>query len=201
MKPAGTPPPDGLRSLPVGEWNEGLEKVVSDMRGQPLNVHGLMAHNPDLLAAWWSLRLHVVRGGQLSARHRELVVLRVAAHTACWYEWASHVERGLAAGLTLQEVEAVTWASAPADWVESDALVLRAVDDCAAFGRILPETLEALRDRLSAVQVLDIIAVHGTYMMLATMIDTWSLELDESVPTPPGYCRETWSPDPLGTDR
>lgn len=185
-----------LRPLAVSDWEECLAYVESDMNGRPLNIHGLMAHNGDLLAAWWAFRMHVVHGGELSDRHRELIALRVAAHTACWYEWASHVERALKAGLTMDEIEAVTWSSARSCWDDIDALVLQAVDDCVASGRILPQTLEALANHFRASQVLDIIAVHGTYTMLATIINTWGLELDEFVQSPPGYSAATWSPRP-----
>ena len=197
MKDTKTPPTGELKSLPVTEWDDGLERVVADMDGRPLNIHGLMAHNPDLLASWWSFRLHVVHGGHLSDRHRELIVLRLAARVACWYEWASHVERGLNAGLTMKEIGAVTWPPAEYAWADSDALLLRAVDDCVVSRRILPETLEVLRAQFSAAQILDIIAIYGMYMILATMINTWNLELDESVQLPPGYSAETWSPDPI----
>lgn len=189
-----------LQPLPVADWHECLERVVTDMNGSPLNVHGLMAHNPELLASWWSFRLHIVHGGHLDDRHRELIVLRVAAHMACWYEWASHVERGIDAGLTMNEIEALAGPLANYTWTDSDALLLQAVDDCIACRRILPETLEALRASFSTAQILDIIAIHGTYITLATMINSWQLALDDSVQLPPGYSAETWSPDPVTAD-
>ncbi len=197
MDHSSAPGSGDLQPLPVTEWDGDLANVVADMRGRPLNIHGLMAHNPDLLSSWWSLRLHVVHGGHLSDRHRELVVLRVAAHMACWYEWASHVQRGLEAGLTMEEIEAVRQPPAASGWAESDALVLRAVDDCVASRRILPETLELLQAHFSAAQILDITAIHGVYVMLALMINTWGLELDDSVPPPPGHSADSWSPQPV----
>mgnify|MGYP001813244642 FL=1 len=169
-----------LRPLDVSEWPESLAYVSEDMNGRPLRIHGLLANNPDLLAAWWAFRMHVVHGGELSDRHRELIVLRVAAHTGCWYEWASHVERGLEAGLAIEEIEDVKRPLAESDWSEPDALVLRAVEDCLASGRIHADTLAALLDRFNAAQVLDLIAIHGAYMMLATIINSLGLELDTS---------------------
>ena len=181
-----------LEPLPPSEWNEGLHCVLRDMAGQPLNVHGLMAHNPDLLAAWWDLRQHVVHGGLLNDRHRELIVLRVAAHTACWYEWASHVQRGLSAGLTASEIDAVMRPAEEGDWADCDRLLLQAVDDSAAFNRILPGTREALQAHFNAAQLLDITAIYGTYVLLATLINTWGLEVDEFVRLPQDYSVESW---------
>lgn len=187
---------DEVQPLGVAQWDQRLGHVVADMRGQPLNIHGLMAHNPALLDAWWSLRQHVVHSGKLGNRHRELVVLRGAAHHACWYEWASHVERGLAAGLTRDEIDAVTFSSPQPAWDEHDRLVLRAVDDLVELNRISAATLEAMQGRFETAAILDIVAIHGVYAMLATMIETWGLELDAFVALPAGQTAQGWAPAP-----
>lgn len=181
-----------LKPLPIEKWDGSLSRVIDDMRGRPLNVHSLMAHNPALLDAWWDLRMHAVSGGKLSNRHRELIVLRVAVHMRAWYEWASHVERGLAAGLTIAEVERVRYGTDDADWETDDALILRAVDDCVLRRGIRGNTLRALHDQFGPAQILDLIAIHGMYVFLGTIINSWDLELDEFVDLPPGMRREAW---------
>lgn len=184
-----------LKPLAAEDWNNSIVHVRDDMRGRPLNVHGLMAHNPALLDAWWKLRMHVVRDGGLSDRHRELIVLRVAVQMRAWYEWASHVERGLAAGLTAAEIERIRRGNDDDSWGPDDALVLRAVDDCMQQRAIRGSTLQALYERFSPAQILDIIAIHGTYVFLGTIINTWDPELDEFVKVPPGITRENWLND------
>lgn len=184
--------PSDLEPLPPEDWHSVLSRVIDEMGGRPLNVHGLMAHNPALLDAWWPLRTHCVTGGALDNRHRELIVLKVAVHMRSWYEWAAHVERGLAAGLTHAEIERVRRATDDADWQQDDALILRAVDDCFAHRRIRRETLLALHKRFSAPQVLDMIALQGMYAMLGTMINTWQIELDETIELPPETNEATW---------
>jgi 4-carboxymuconolactone decarboxylase len=184
-----------LKPLSIEDWDKSIFHVRDDMRGRPLNVHGLMAHNPALLAAWWNLRMHVVRGGGLSDRHRELIVLRVAVQMRAWYEWASHVERGLAAGLTTAEIERIRRGNEDGSWDPDDALVLRAVDDCIQQRGITGSTLRALYERFTPAQILDIIAVHGTYVFLGTIINTWDPGLDDFVKAPPGLMRENWLND------
>lgn len=181
-----------LKPLPAEEWDVSLSRVLDDMGGRPLNVHGLMAHNPALLGAWWDFRMHSVNGGELSDRHRELVILRVAVHMRAWYEWASHVERGLAAGLTLAEIEHVHRGTGDAGLGSDDTLVLSAVDECFLHRGVRAETLRALHERFSPAQILDIIAIHGMYVVLGAMINTWGLELDKSVELPPGVTEEGW---------
>ena len=99
--------PSAVQALPPSDWDGSLSPVLDAMNGRPLNVHGLIANHPALLKAWWDLRMHVVKASELDARAAELVILRTAVHAASQYEWLSHVDRGHAAGLTLEEIERV----------------------------------------------------------------------------------------------
>ena len=111
-----------MRAIPTEDWNSSLSHIIADMKGIPLNVHKLLANNPALLDAWWSLRKYLVQGGSLGTRNAELVILRTAAHARNWYEWASHVERGLISDLSLVEIEQVLEGPSHPDWTESDAV-------------------------------------------------------------------------------
>lgn len=184
-----------LKPLPAERWDASLSRVLDDMRGRPLGVHRLMANNPALLDAWWDFRMYGVSGGGLSDRHRELIVLRVAVHMRAWYEWGSHVERGLAAGLTLEEIERIRCGSDDGSWETHDALILRAVNDCIEQRGISTTTLGALHQEFKPAQILDIIAIHGMYVFLGTIINTWDLDIDEFVKLPAGITRQNWLED------
>lgn len=170
-----------MRPLPSSEWDESLQHVLDDMNGQPLNVHALMANHPDLLNAWWDYRNYSVRGGSLEQRDCELVILRVAVHMRSWYEWAAHVDRGLAAGLSENEIERVRKGPGATEWNERDAILLEAVDELVFERAISTSTLRILSEYLSAEQLMDVVAIHGMYVTLACMINTWGLELDENI--------------------
>ena len=94
-----------LDPLQVADWDSSLSSIIDEMNGEPLNVHKLMANNPALLKAWWNFRNYSITGGALGTRLGELVILRVAVHMRAWYEWASHVERSIARGLSMDEIE------------------------------------------------------------------------------------------------
>jgi alkylhydroperoxidase family enzyme len=171
----------GLKSLPPGDWDPALAPIVNDMGGQPLAVHGLMANHPELRRAWWNLRNYTVAGGELSQRQAELVILRVAWHMQNWYEWGSHVQRGLAAGLKQDEIERVKAGPEAAGWQESEQLLLTAVDELMAEKRLGPVSLAALREHYSERQLLDIIVTQGTYVILGCMLNTWDVPLDDHI--------------------
>lgn len=169
-----------LRPVDIDVWDSSLSDVVNDMQGRPLEIHSLLANNASLLRAWWPLRKHVVDGGELGARGAELVILRTAVHARCWYEWASHVVRGLQAGLSLTEIQRVA-SAASGEWSDADRALLIAVDEIADSGVIGSSTLEKLGAHFDHRQVLDLIAVVSTYQMLGCVLNTWEIELDEHV--------------------
>lgn len=170
-----------MQPLPLQEWNETLKEVLDDMDGRPLNVHRLMANHPQLLKAWWNYRNHSVSGGDLEQRDCELVILRVAAKMRCWYEWASHVDRGQVSGLSSSDIERVLEGPGAAGWSERDALLLQAVDELIEDRGMSVETQKGLASHFTPNQVMDVIAIQGMYVTLGCMINTWGLELDGEV--------------------
>ena len=170
-----------MQPLPLQEWDESLKAVIDDMDGQPLNVHCLMANHPRLLDAWWNLRNYSVNGGDLAQRDCELAILRVAFHLGAWYEWAAHVDRGRQAGLSMDEIGRVARNPLAPDWSDKDAALLTAVDELINERRISTESQERLSEYFGANQIMDIIVIHGMYVTLGCMINTWGLELDDRV--------------------
>jgi len=167
-----------LHPLPPTDWDRSLDHVLEDLKGHPLNVHGLMAHHPELLGAWWSFRNYGVLGGELGGRLCELVILRTARHMGAHYEWVHHVQRGLQRGLSPAEIDRVREGPEAGGWTEQERLLLLAVDECFEHGGLTPATLAAAAEHLTQRQVMDILAISGAYRILGTMINTWGLELE-----------------------
>ena len=179
--------------MPLDQWDDSLRHVIDDMHGRPINIHSLMANHPQLLNAWWNLRMYLVNGGDLGQRHCELVILRIAVHMRSWYEWASHVVRGLDSGLTLEEIDGLR--SDAGEWDAADAALLQAVDEIVADNVISRPTRDLLADHFTARQIMDVIMLHGMYRSIACMINTWGLELDGHVRDrlPAGYSETSFS--------
>ena len=178
---SGDAHPKPLAPLPVEQWSGGIQSVLADMQGAPLNVHKLMAHNPALLKAWWSFRNHSVNGGTLGRRLGEFVILRVSLHLGAWYEWASHVDRSLRIGVTREEIQRIAVRETRPGWPDMEAVLLEAVDDLMEMRRLSADTQKQLAQHFSDAQVLDIIAIQGMYVILGNMILSWGLELDTTV--------------------
>jgi len=170
-----------MKTLPPNQWDPSLQYIIDEMNGAPIHIHCLPANHSELLKAWWGYRMYSVTGGDLEQRDREIVILRVAVHVQVWYEWAAHVDRGLAAGLTMDDVYRVAAGAAAADWNERDALLLQAVDQLLTRRGIDEVTQNSLSDYFSEKQIMDIVSLQGLYVTIACLIGTWGIELEESV--------------------
>jgi 4-carboxymuconolactone decarboxylase len=170
-----------MNPLPPDQWDPSLQHIIDDMHGRPLQIHCVLANHPALLKAWWSYRMYSVQGGDLEQRECELVILRVAVHMQAWYEWAAHVDRGLATGLTLAEIYQVAAGPDAAAWSQNDSNLLQAVDELVSGHRIAPATQTGLESFLSEQQVMDIISLQGLYVTIACIIGTWPVEIEEHI--------------------
>lgn len=162
-------------------WDVSLDYILKQMNGSPLNVHKLLANHPKLLNAWWNFRNYSVEGGELGRRKGELVILRVASYLKSWYEWSSHVDRSLRCGLTLYEIEKVNKGLNKSDWSEEEYLLLSAVDQLIERKSLTTDLYNKIKVYLSDQQIMDIVAIHGMYIILGCMINIWGLELEKDI--------------------
>ncbi len=170
-----------MKPLPPNDWDPSLQYIIDEMQGRPINLHRLLANHPALLKAWWAYRMYAVHGGSLELRETEILILRVAVHMQAWYEWAAHVDRGLAAGLTLDEIERIAQGPAAKGWHAADRALLTAVDSLIG-DRCLPEAVrDELEQHFSDHQIMDVIAIQGMYVTIACMIGTWDIPIEDEL--------------------
>lgn len=170
-----------MKPLPPSQWDPSLQHIIDEMQGRPINLHRLLANHPALLKAWWTYRMYAVHGGSLELRETEILILRVAVHMRAWYEWAAHVDRGLAAGLTLDEIERVPKGPDAEGWHAGDRALLSAVDSLIR-DRCLPGSIrDDLEQHFSDHQIMDIVAIQGMYVTIACMIGTWDIPIEDEL--------------------
>ncbi len=151
-------------------------------RPKALNVLGAMAHHPDLARAYFTFNGHLLLGTTLSERHRELLVMRVAAVRKCGYEWAQHLFVARDAGLTDEEIGRIAYGPEAPFWSPLEAAMLRAVDELIDPGGISESTWQTLAAELDTQQLLDLIFTVGGYDILARMFSSLGLTIDDDIP-------------------
>lgn len=135
-----------------------------------------LAHRPDLLDAVGPLGGMLLGAGRLPVRLRELVILRVALHTECAYEWGNHVPGALAGGASVDEIEALTDESA--SWTAGDGAALRATDELCTADCVSDATWASLRESLDDGQIIELLFVVGYYRMMAGFLNSAGVQLE-----------------------
>jgi alkylhydroperoxidase family enzyme len=110
----------------------------------------------------------------LLLRQREIIILRVTANLDCEYEWGVHVAAfSRAAGLNDAQVTATRLAGADAEcWTVEERLLLTAVDELCAKGRVSEATSKVFEATWTLEQQLEILALCGNYHTVAFVANT-----------------------------
>jgi 4-carboxymuconolactone decarboxylase len=154
---------------------EALEAVP------PLGIFRMMANAETAFRPW--LRWGGVLLGDLALDPllRELAILQVARLTPhADYEWTQHVPIARATGATDEQIAALERDEPEADcFSDAERTVLRFTTEVVRDARASDETFGAVRALLSPREVIELLMVIGQYMMLARVMATTELDVDE----------------------
>jgi alkylhydroperoxidase family enzyme len=121
------------------------------------------------------------RESPLSMREREIVILRICGNNRCEYEWGVHVAAfGAHVGFTPRQIEATASEDHTAScWNARESLLIQALDELCAHGRMSAQVLEAFRHTWSLEQQLEIFALAGNYHSIAFVANSAALPLEK----------------------
>ncbi|MFI6516660.1 carboxymuconolactone decarboxylase family protein [Spirillospora sp. NPDC050679] len=170
--------------LPEGEWGEVLRAVVAATG--PLNVFTTLGRHRELFDSWIGFGSMLLMKGTLSARVRELAILRTAHLRSCSYEWTHHHRLGLDAGLTEVEIAALRLDLDGHAWDGADRAVLAAVDELHERGTLGDAAWDALAGRFDERGLIELVILVGHYQMLAFALNALRVQADD---TPEGEGR------------
>jgi alkylhydroperoxidase family enzyme len=118
--------------------------------------------------------------GSISLREREIVIDRTCARCGSEYEWGVHVaffaDR---VGLTPEQV-AATWASSSRSeaFAAREGLLLRLVDELHDGAQVGDELWAALRAHWSDEQLIELVALVGSYHLISFVTNALRLPLE-----------------------
>lgn len=169
--------------LPPEDWDADQADLMQRFAGQqPLNVFATLLHHPGLFRRWLPFANHILGKSSISARDRELLILRTAWNVQSDYEWGQHVLIAQREGMGEADVAAAKRGPDAPGLDAKDASLLRAADELVADAFIADATWAALAAHYDTRQLMDIVFTVGQYNMLAMGLNSLGVQRDAGVP-------------------
>ncbi len=189
---AATPESPRLAPLQPREWSKAAGEALAPLlppagrpqgEGRPkgLNALGVLARYPELSRAYNTFSGQIMYGSTLSGRHRELLVLRVAALRNTEYQWRQHVASAGDNNVEPDEVRRVAVGPDASGWSDVERALLRATDELLRDALIADETWSELAGALEEQQLMDVVFTVGAYDVLAMALRTFGVPLDDDL--------------------
>jgi alkylhydroperoxidase family enzyme len=153
----------------------------AQFRRFPANLTRALLRTGASTSAYLSLAASFARG-LLSAKDRELAILRVGALSQSKYERMQHLGLAKQAGWTDEQIAAIEEGDQMALGARECA-ILRFVDECVYRVRVSDSSFLALKKLITEQEIAEITLLVGHYMMTARFLETIDVDLDDE-PTP-----------------
>lgn len=175
--------------IPSLEWPAEVDEALAIMSGRPQpvaidpsqrpqsSIIGVFAWHPTLMKAWMPFSHHL-KTSTIPARIRELAIVRTTWLSRGEYEWSQHLRIGGSAGLSDEELQALSGQDAVATWSDAEAAALRAVEEICESHVLSDDTWTRLQRQLSIPQIMDLVFTVGTYVQHSLVFNTLGLQLE-----------------------
>jgi alkylhydroperoxidase family enzyme len=177
---------DPLRSSEDELGQKILDAAEAIQPAPPRNLFGTLAHHPQLARRALQLGTVFLMEGRLPPRQREIAILRTAWKTEAEYEWGQHRLLGRQAGLSDTEITALMTPAIVGSFSNQERAVALAVDDICDHGAITMDTWVLLVEEEAEwgeADFVELTMLVGYYRMLAALMNSVEIELDEGVPS------------------
>jgi alkylhydroperoxidase family enzyme len=173
-----------MARLPYVDPEDAPERVREVLEAMPpLNVFRMMANAETAFRPWMRWGGVLLNDLALDPLLRELAILRVARLTPhAEYEWVQHVPIARSVGASDEQIEALERDDVEAECFGAEQrAVLRFTSEVLREARPSDEVFAQVSEALSPREIVELLMVIGQYMMLARVMATTEMELDEPV--------------------
>jgi 4-carboxymuconolactone decarboxylase len=173
-------PEPRIPPLPEPEWSAEQREMLTRTipAAEVLNIFRTLIRHPDLYRRWLSFGHQILFKSSLPPRDREIVILRVGHLCKAGYEFHHHVVIGKEAGLTDEDIQAVRDGQAASHWDHFQRTLVQAVDELHNDAFISQATWDALANRYSTTQMIDLVFTVGQYTMVSMALNSFGVQLE-----------------------
>ncbi|MDP7720861.1 carboxymuconolactone decarboxylase family protein [Mycobacterium sp. TY814] len=189
--------PARIPLLPVEE-----AKAAADQAGVPdymaeLSIFQTLLNHPVLAGPFNDLLASMLWHGVLDRRLRELVIMRIGWLTECTYEWTQHWRVATRLGVSAEDLLGVRDWQGYGGFGPTERAVLAATDDVVHDGAVSAANWAACEHELGGGKavLIELVTVIGAWRMVASILQSLEVPLEDGVAAWPPDGRAPSSPD------
>ncbi|HEX4594355.1 MAG TPA: carboxymuconolactone decarboxylase family protein [Bryobacteraceae bacterium] len=170
-----------IQPLEAKDWTDAQREMLGPMARdeKTLDVFKTCLRNPDLCRPWMQFALYVLSDkNTLPPRDKEVLILRTSWLCRTDYDWAHHVPRAKAVGLTDEEIQRIPQGANARGWSRFDAVLLRAADELHTDQFIKDATWKGLAERYNERQLMDAVFTVGQYTMVSMFLNSAGVQME-----------------------
>jgi alkylhydroperoxidase family enzyme len=167
--------------LPYPDPDSSPEPVREALAGlPPLNIFRMLSHAETAFRPFLRFGGAILGRLELDAKLRELAIIQVAADAQAEYEWVQHAAIARQVGVPDEQIAAVQAGRLDDPSLgDAERAVLQFAREVVAGPQVSDATFGAVADRLSPQEIVELLLTVGNYLMLARVMTTLELEIDD----------------------
>jgi alkylhydroperoxidase family enzyme len=186
-RPGGTRPVQlttpRIAPLAEGEWTDVQRQLAATFArdGRAGNDLKTLLRVPEMVEALIPFNTYISKESSLSARHRELLILRTAWLSGNQYVWSTHAGLAKTSGLTAVEIRRIAQGPGAQGWEPFEATLLRMADELYRNSAVSDRTWKGLAARYDMYHLMDAIMTVADFTTLSLMYNAMGVPPDEGV--------------------
>lgn len=155
------------------------DRIKSGPRGRVRGPLALWLYSPNVAERAQHLGEFLRFGSAFEPRLSELIILCVAAHHRCQFEWFVHAPIAARNGLAAEAIEAIRTGKTPEFSQEDERLLYHFVTALLRHSKVSPEMFDAFRAAFGERGVIDATAIMGYYQIGAHLLNAVEYDVPE----------------------
>jgi alkylhydroperoxidase family enzyme len=174
-----------LPLLSVDEAARLGEKLGIDRDLATSNVFRALLNSPSATAGFYAVVNALLFRNKVSARARELIILRIGWRTGSEYVFCNHVRFSRDFGIPDEEILGVRDPERCHAYSNTDRAVLHLADELHEHAEVTRSTWAALEKAFTSDELVELLLIGGFWRMAAGFVKSAKVSLDAGVPSWP----------------
>ena len=170
-----------IAPLPEAEWTDAQRALVQKYApdGNPGNALRTLIRVPALADRIFPFLNYVANESTLSARHREILMLRTAWLAQNASLWATHASRAAEAGLTAEDILQIAEGPSSEAWDPFEDALVGLADQLFRNSSITDETWATLSERYDLPDMMDAVVTVNDTTALSILFNAFGIQPDD----------------------